>query len=209
MNVLVIEDQPITALGVERLVMENFDTSHIHIATTGKQALHKINEFSFQLVIMDIVLPQTDSHALLFDIMRLQSNCKVLIYSNNRDEVYAMSYVSMGASGYLNKINPKEDFVMAIKMILGGQLFLSERVIRNNINQKTKKVNTESPFKKLSKRELEFFNHYIKGSRIKDICGIMNVEQSTAATLKKRMMTKLGVDGMVNLINIANEFGYK
>lgn len=209
MNVLVIENQPITALGIESVCRDHFNPLEVFAVESSQQALCKINKFRFQVVIMDIALPQTDSHALLKEITRIQSDCKILIYSNNQDDVYAMSYISMGASGYLNKTNSKEDFVMAIKMILAGQLFLSERMIRKNLDCRTNTVNIESPFLKLSKREFEFFYHYIEGKRIKDIRCLMNIEQSTVATLKKRMMTKLGVDNVVDLINIAGEFGYK
>lgn len=209
MNVLIIEDHPITAMGVEQIFEDYFECSEVHIASNGKDAINKINTISFKVMIMDIVLPDTDTHALLFEALRVQPNSKILIYSNYQDEIYAMPYISMGASGYLNKTNSEENFVQAIKMILAGQLYLSQKVIQKNMNRKSNTANMGSPFQKLSKRELEFFNHLIKGYSVKDISAVMHIEPSTAATLKKRMMKKLCVTGIVELIKVADEFGYK
>lgn len=209
MNVLLIEDHPITAMGIEQVFEDHFDSVKVHIATNGKEALNKINAFSFKVIVMDVVLPDTDTHALLFEALRIQPESKILIHSNCQDEIYAMPYISMGASGYLNKTSSEIDFVQAVKLVMSGQLVLSQKVMQKNINRKTNAANLGSPFQKLSKRELEFFNHLIKGDSIKDISVVMHIEPSTAATLKKRMMKKLGVTGMVELIRVADEFGYK
>lgn len=209
MNVLIIEDHPITAMGIEQVFDDHFDSAKIHFAINGKEAIQKLNSMPFKVIVMDIVLPETDTHALLFETLRIQPDSKILIHSNYQDEIYAMPYISMGASGYLNKSSSELDFVQAIKLVMAGQLVLSQQVMRKNMNHKTNSANLGSPFQKLSKRELEFFNHLIKGDSIKDISTVMHIEPSTSATLKKRMMKKLGVTGMVELIKVADEFGYK
>ena len=66
----------------------------------------------------------------------------------------------------------------------------------------------DNPFLKLSKRELELYKHLIQGVYIKKIGRIMNIEQSTATTLKKRMFTKLGVSNMIELTQLSIEYGY-
>lgn len=209
MNVLLIEDHPITAMGIKHVFHDNFESTEVHIASNGKESLVLLNSTAYTVVVMDIVLPDTDSHALLFNIKRLQPEAKILMYSNCQDEVYAMPYISMGANGFLNKSHPEEDFVLAVKMILANQIFLSQRVINKKIKKKLFTLDMGSPFRTLSKRELELFNHLMKGERMKDISSTMNIHQSTAATLKKRLMKKLGVDSMVDLVNVAVEFGFK
>lgn len=209
MNILIIENHPITALGTKQVLEDNFDAVNVQIAPDGNVAVNIMNDNSYEVIVMDIVLPDTDSHALLHDIKRLQPQSNVLIYSNSQDEVYAMPYIKMGASGFLNKSKSEEDFILAIKMVSSGQLFLSQQVIKKSMNNQNNSLELESPFQKLSKRELELFNHIIKGKRMKVISSTMNIEQSTTATLKKRMMIKLGVNNMVELINLSNEFGFK
>lgn len=209
MNVLLIENHPIMAKGIQHVFENHFEIINVDISKNGKQALEALNNNTYKVVVMDIVLPNTDSHTLLHHIKRLQNEAKILIFSNNQDEVYALPYITMGANGYLNKSQSEQDFVLAIRMILAGQLFLSQRVINKKMKINSYNNEPDTPFKKLSKRELELFNHLMKGKRMKDASTIMNIHQSTAATLKKRMMKKLGVNSLVDLINLAKEFGFK
>lgn len=208
MNVIHIDNHPIIALGAQKIFEENFKDAKFYYAKNGKEALAKFNEISFKIAILDIVLPKTDTQALLTKIRNLQPKCKILIYSNYQDKIYAMRYISMGASGFLNKSKSEKDFVMAINMILAGQLFISQEIAQHSISSTKGNTNYSNPFEDLSKRELELFNHLIKGEQMSHVCDVMNIQQSTSATLKKRIMTKLSVTNMVELINLAKEYGY-
>jgi len=208
MNVLNVEDHPITALGIKNIFEDHYKEANFYQVSNGNDALKKLNEISFKIVILDIVLPNTDTHALFKSIRKLQPECKILIHSNYQDEIYAMRYISMGASGFLNKSKPEDEFVMAINMILAGQVFVSQEVVQNSMGANKETLNYNNPFENLSKRELELFNHIIKGEQMKYICDVMKIQQSTSATLKKRIMNKLGVKNMIELINLAKEYGY-
>lgn len=208
MNVLVVDKNPINAIGCKKIFEDHFKAAKVHNTNNGEKAIHKLNTISFDVVVMDIVLQDTDAQSLLYEILRIQPKAKILIFSNNQDEIFAMPYISMGASGYLNKTSSEADFVLAINMIITGQLVMSQHLTKKNANKKTSTLGIKCPFQKLSKRELELFDHLIKGERIQDISKIMNIAPTTAATLKKRIMVKLNVKGMVDLIKVACEFGY-
>lgn len=208
MTVLVVEDHPVFAFGIQNILENNFENVKFHHAVSGKEAVDKLNSNSFKIMILDVVLPGTDTHTLLYEALRIQPEIKTLMYSNNPERLYAMHYISLGANGYLNKSRSEKDLVMAINSVLAGQLFVSQEAVRANIDPKTKSINLSNPFDKLSYRELEVFNHVVKGKRLKDICEIMNIEQSTVATLKRRLMAKLKVDNLIGLINTATEYGY-
>jgi|AntRauTorckE5430_2_1112549.scaffolds.fasta_scaffold00304_4 DNA-binding NarL/FixJ family response regulator len=209
MKALVIEDHPVFAFGIQNILENNFEDVEFHHTINGKKALEKLNNISFEIMVLDVVLPHTDTHALLYEALRIQPELKTLIYSNNPEKIYAMHYISLGANGYLSKARPEKDLVMAIHAILAGQLFLSQDVVHKNVDPKTKCIDLSNPFEKLSSREFEVFNHVIKGEQLKDICEIMNIEKSTVSTLKRRLMTKLRVNNLISLMNTAIEYGYK
>lgn len=209
MNVLHIDDHPITVMGVKHLFEDHFEGVVFHHAKNGKEALIKLNSIDFTLMILDVVLPETDTHSLFFETRRIQPTLKALIYSNYPENIYAIPYIKMGATGYLNKSSSEAEFVRAIQTIIRGQLYISQDLLHNNIDHQNNSLNLGNRFDELSKRELEIFNHIIKGEKMKNICAIMHIEQSTSSTLKKRVMQKLGVDSMVELLNIANMNGYK
>jgi DNA-binding NarL/FixJ family response regulator len=101
---------------------------------------------------------------------------------------------------------PKAEFILAIHNLIAGKLYLNIEQLQTQKKNIGKNKVEISPFERLSGRELELFTHLITGLRIKEITHIMNIEQSTAATLKKRIMTKLGVDNMVDLVKLSTVF---
>jgi len=209
MNILLIEDHPITAMGVTKTLETCYKNAQTQHVKNGKDALAIIHKCTFNLIICDILLPDTDTQNLVFEILRLQPNIKILMLSSYQDEIYAIPYLSMGASGYINKNKSEKEFIMAVEMVMAGQVAISQQIIHNNLNRNNSSYTLENPFNKLSKRELELLNHLLSGERMKDICRIMKIEQSTSSTLKKRIMTKLGVASMMDLFNLANQFGMK
>jgi DNA-binding NarL/FixJ family response regulator len=195
-------------MGVAHLFEDHFDGVVFHHAKNGKEALLKLNSIAFTVMILDVVLPDTDTHALLFETRRIQPQLKTLIYSNYPEHIYAMPYIKMGAVGYLNKAILEDEFVKAVKTILSGQVYISQDLMHSNINQHTNSFTLGNPFDTLSNRELEIFNHIIEGKKMTAIRIVMKIEQSTTSTLKKRLMLKLGVTNMVDLINMAKAYGY-
>jgi two-component system invasion response regulator UvrY len=207
MNVLNIEHHPVTALGVEKLFKENFDDITYYHTSDGENIPSILKETSFDVIVLDIIIPNTDIHNLLIKIRNKQPNAKILIFSHYSEGLYAMHYISLGVNGYLRKSSSVENFVFAIKMILNGQLYISNDLVQKNMDTKTKKF-TGNHFETLSNRELEIFGHIVNGISMKRICNIMSIEQSTSATLKKRMMQKLKVNNMVELVKLSIINGY-
>ncbi|MCH8555752.1 MAG: response regulator transcription factor [Schleiferiaceae bacterium] len=204
--ILIVEDHPVTAIGSKIMLEETFKDITTYLATNGSEALKEIKKQAMDVVILDIILPDTDTHSLLQEILRLQPKAKVLAFSSCNDEVFAMPYVRMGAAGYISKSAPKTDFILAVQNLIAGKLYLSTELLQTYMEKAGKGKHGATPFEKLSARELELLTHLIKGVRIKEITHIMNIEQSTAATLKNRVMTKLGVDNIIDLVKLANEY---
>lgn len=207
MNILIIDDHPIIAIGLKRVLRDNFEPKEMDVATSGHEAMELLQAHQYTICVLDLVLPNTDTHALLKQILMVQKKCKVLVYSSSPDEVYAMNYIREGASGFLNKNAPLDDFVTAVGMLLNGKMYISERILRSNFSKTAAALNPfENPFNKLSKRELELLTHVLQGKKNKEISQVLSIEQSTTATLKGRLMRKLGVNSVVELIALAKEY---
>jgi DNA-binding NarL/FixJ family response regulator len=208
MNILIIEDHPITSLGLKNIIESNFKVKQIDITVDGKSSVKMAKKNNYNLITLDIVLPDTDTQSLLGNLKRITPTSEILIVSNKDPKVYAMSYISSGASGYIKKTEKSRNIVTAINTILQGQIYLSKEVFINNLNNNKCGLANNSPTSKLSDRELEVFRHLLNGDRIKDISMIMNIHQSTASTLKKRIMKKFDVDNLIDLkikANLNNE----
>lgn len=210
MNILIVEDHPVMALGTKMLLEDNFEHLVVDIVGDGKNCIKHVKANLYDIIIQDIELPHTDSLRLLEVIKTLQPKTKVLIYTYKSDEVYALTYINQGASGYLNKSNSEERLILAVKSILHGQFVLNQNVMYNQLQHSGKKGLSKS-FQDLTERELELVRHLIKGERLKDIGNTMNIAQSTVSTLKSRIFNKLNVNNIIELSEIYHdiEFNHK
>jgi DNA-binding NarL/FixJ family response regulator len=203
MKVLIIDDHPITVLGLEHLFTTHFPDFEVTNAGNSKDARHYILNDSADLCILDITLPQTDTHSLLHFLLSKHPKCKVLMYSNSPDAIFALNFIKLGAKGFLNKNVPQSDVIAAIKAILAGQVYFSQNVLPAILQSMTGNSN-KTAFEKLSPREMELFNHLIQGKSGKEICEILSIEPSTVTTIKSRLLKKLNAKSVVDLIRYFN-----
>jgi DNA-binding NarL/FixJ family response regulator len=209
MNVLIIEDHPITAMGLKVIIEENFENPKVDIAHNGKEALNFVKNKAYKIILLDITLPNTDTQSLVNKLKRVTENTEILICSNNDPNMYAMNYISMGASGYIHKSSSKQQMVTAINTVLEGQVYVSKEILQNSLNNKGQVIGQQKKLiNHLSNRELEVLTHLLNGKRINDIKATMNIHQSTASTLKKRIMEKANVDNLMDLKKKADEGGF-
>lgn len=209
MNILIIEDHPVTAMGLKMIITENFESPKIDISHQGQEALDEVKQENYDVIILDITLPNTDTQTLLDNIKRISKNSEVLICSNSDAKIYAMPYITMGASGFIHKSFTDQQLVTAINLILEGQTYLSRKVLYNSLNKKGDvKDQNDDLTKQFSGRELEVFKHLLNGKRIKHISEIMHIHQSTVSTLKKRILAKAAVDNLIDLKKKADELGF-
>lgn len=199
MNILIVEDHFVSALGVELLLKREFETVEIEIAGNGQECLHALRSTVFDLVILDLLLPDTDTAGLIQNIL-LHANTKILALTGLKDEVFAQRYLQLGVHGYVNKHSAKDNVLLAVKTVLSGNLFIPASAIKKpeNVNQ--------NPFSKLSKREMEVILQLLEGKSTAQASKIMAIASNSASTLKARAFKKLGVDNVVDLSKKYDEY---
>ena len=127
---------------------------------------------------------------------------KVLIYSGQSEDVYALSTIRAGASGYLSKTSDSENLAAAIKKVARGSMFITNELAqRLAFDQGSKKPRRF--FRKLSTREVEVLKMLASGKRNKEVALGLNLNEKTVSTYKARLMKKLNVDNMVDLLQQA------
>jgi DNA-binding NarL/FixJ family response regulator len=205
MNFLIIEDHNVTALGIEMLVKEYYAVNRIDKANDGGSANKLTCTHKYDVCFLDINLPNTDTNNLLHSVRSKQPDCKILVISNSPDAIYAMPYLRLGAHGYLNKSARPQDFKMAVDLILAGHIYIKESALRKDLNPKSQNIG--EPFVKLTPREMELLQQILMGRSGNEISKILKIEQSTVATIKNRLMNKIGAKNMVELTRLAIENG--
>lgn len=207
-KILIADDHNIVRTGLIFLLKEEFAQVEIDESRDGAGVWKNIQASAYDLIILDISMPQTDSLALLKNIFTLRPEQKVLILTMSSEEIYAKKYLQLGAKGFINKEAPPSEIRKAIASILNNKKYLSPRM-KDRLTEEVLEGRTENPFETLSPRELEIMNHLIEGKNVSEIAGILTVHISTISTHKARIMQKLGVYNIIELNRLIQTFNYR
>ena len=202
-DILLVDDHSIVRTGLKLLIHDFLPHSLIDEAYDGDSGFAKIKEKDYDLVIMDVNMPGTDSFGTLQSILAFKPNIKIIMFSMNAEEVYAKRYLKMGAMGYLRKDAPNSEIEKAITTVLNNKTYVSPELTQKMFSDLHSKHESENPFDKLSPREFEIVQHLAQGDSVAEISKKLNVHTSTVGTHKARIFEKLNCHNVIDLTNLA------
>jgi|SRR5210317_234526 len=201
-RVLVADHHPIIRIGLKLLFESVPDINIIGSVTNGIELLEFVENHEVDVILSEIDLPELNGITALRTLKREYSELKVIMFSAHPEEIYAVSTIKAGASGYLTKAVSTQTIKDAIYKVFNGGLFISNELAKLlTYNERTKSVG--QLYKKLSMREIEVLKLLSIGKRNKDISEELKINQKTVSTYKARLMKKLNVRNLVDLINQA------
>lgn len=204
LQMLIAEDHAIVRKGLEQIIKDEYTDSNIEFATNGDEAYSMVNGTPYDLVVLDINLPGTNSVGLFQQLLTLQPDLKILICSKSPEKIFAFRYLRLGASGYVEQSVPDDVLRDAVKGVLAGKKYCSNAVTDQIAERFSGRIPT-NPFDLLSDKEFEVGLHLIKGLQINEIAEVLDVHQSTIAARKVRILKKAGVTNIVELFNLARQ----
>lgn len=204
-KILIADDHVIVRTGLILLLKEELDEVEIDECRDGEGARKKIQNNAYDLVILDISMPFTDTFALLHNIFTLRPKQKVLILTMSREDIYAKKFLNLGVKGFINKEADRSEIREAIVSTLNNKRYLSSRM-RDTLTSEMLDEITPNPFEALSPRELEIMNHLLEGKNISEIATLLFLHISTVSTHKTNIMQKLGVSNIIELSKMVKMF---
>lgn len=202
-DILLIDDHSIVRKGLKMLIEDFIAHSNIDEAYDGESALQKIKQADYDLVVMDVNMPHTDSSGTLQTILAMKPGTKILIFSMNSEEVYAKRYLKMGARGYIRKEAPSVEIEKAINTVLNDKVYISPSLTQKLLSDLHTVSEPENPFDKLSSREFEIVQHMAQGESVAEISQKLNLHTSTVGTHKARIFEKLHLHNVIEISNLA------
>jgi two-component system, NarL family, invasion response regulator UvrY len=199
---LLIDDHAIVRSGIKFWLSAEYNPSKIDEAENGKQATEKIQDTDYDLLLLDIHMPETNSFDLLKYILNTKPNSKVLIFSMNSESMYAKRFLKAGAIGFVSKDAPIEELKKAVDLTLNNRKYFSDTFIESVLNEKIDKE-YNNPFSNLSTREFEIANLLLEGKPVGEISVLLNIKNSTTATYKARIFEKLKIENVLQLNELA------
>jgi two-component system invasion response regulator UvrY len=202
---LIIDDHVVIRTGIKFLLFDKYQPAEIHEASDGETALEQLKSNSYDLIIMDIQMPNTDSMGLMEFIKQEYPDAKVLVYSMSAEKIYARRFIKAGAMGFLSKDAPLQEITKAIDVILNNRKYISD-TMADLLAEDTYQKKQSNPFDNLSKREFEIAKLLLGGQTLTDISHTLKIQTSTVGTHKQRLFEKLSVTNLLELKELATTY---
>jgi two-component system invasion response regulator UvrY len=201
-KVLIADNHPIVRMGIKQVLNSASDFQIIDDVATTTELFAKLETLTPDVVILEMDIPEINGIATLRKIKQEYPDIRVLIYSGQSEDVYALSTIRAGAFGYLSKTADLDYIITAVRKVSEGNMFitneLAQRLAFDEGTQKPRRF-----FRKLSTREVEVLKLLASGKRNKDVALGLNLNEKTVSTYKARLMKKLNVDNLVDLLQQA------
>lgn len=200
---LFVDDHAIVRTGLRQVIEDFIPQCDIDEANDGDSALERIKHNNYDLVIMDVNMPNTDSFGTLTTIFSMKPLTRIIMFSMNAEEIYAKRYLKIGAMGYLRKDADGNEIQKAVETVLDNKKYISPELSQKFLDDLQQKNNSENPFDKLSPREFEIVPHLARGDSVTDISNKLHLHTSTVGTHKARIFDKLQCNNIIDLNKLA------
>lgn len=200
-KVLIVDDHPVVRRGLKAILQAEPDLSVIE-AGDSREALTQIKNHKLDLVILDLDLPGTNGIELLNEIKRQNKELGVLILSVYPEEQVAVRVLKAGASGFVSKEDAPDQLVKAIRKILNGRRYISEKVA-NLLLIHLEGSSEKGLHEKLSDREFQILTLLGEGKSVKQIAEILSLSIPTISTYRARILNKMEMKTTAELVRYA------
>ena len=202
---LLVDDHVIVRSAIKILLADLYNPTEIDEAMNGETAVVKLKENQYDLILLDIQMPNTDILGLMEYIRITYPAAKVLMFSMSAENIYAKRFMKAGAYGFISKEAPLEEITKAINVILSGKKYISE-ALAQKLAEDAFSGKSGNPFNELSPREFEISSLLLEGKTVTEISQTLNIQTSTVGTHKARLFEKLGVDNILQLKELATTY---
>lgn len=188
-----------------QLIDQEKDMVTLGEAATASQALNFIVARKPDLVIVDISLPDKNGLELIKDILVFQPDLPVLVFSMHDESIYAERVLRAGGRGYIMKQEGGKKLMLAIRQVLGGQIYVSEKVSSKilEIFSGNRVDAGDSPVGRLSDREFEVFQMIGEGKGTREIAVALHLSVKTVEVHRSNMKRKLALKNGIELVRFA------
>ena len=199
-KVLVVDNHPIIRTGLKLLFENNSEINVIGSVGSGVEIFEFVRRNDVDVIISEIDLPELNGITALRAIKKEHGNLKVIMFSYHPEEIYAISTIKAGASGYVSKAEDISTIENAIKKASAGEIYLSQKMAKH-LNFNDTKKSASKLYKRLSTREVEVLKLLSSGKKNKEIALELSINEKTVSTYKARLYKKLNVTNLVDLVH--------
>jgi two-component system invasion response regulator UvrY len=208
MRILIVDDHEIVFSGIKLIIQNAGEKYTLCNCYNGDECVALIKKQEFDLIIMDVNLPDTDTLQLIQLLKIRNPKVKILVFSMSPIEMYAKRFLKLGAFGYLSKQSTSEEFLLAVRTVLNGKKYISDDVAQI-LADDVAEGRSDNVFSRLTDRELEVLRLFLKGYSGKEIATMTNLHPSTIGSHKSNIFEKLNVKNLIELKELARLYNFE
>lgn len=205
LNILIVDDHTIVREGLRALIDKEPDMKVVAEAGTGMEAIQNARDFSHDVIVMDISMPDMNGIDATRQIVRERPDARILALSMEADRRFVVEVLKAGASGYLLKDVVFTELAEAIRTVAAGEPYLAPRVAEIVVKEYLQRIPLQETLTcdSLTQREREILQMIADGMNSKDIALVNGVSVKTVENQRLGIMQKLGLFSIASLTKYA------
>jgi DNA-binding NarL/FixJ family response regulator len=205
-KVLIADDHPIVRQGLRHILSDIPDMEVTGEAVNGQEAMDQIRAGGWDVLVLDITMPDRSGFDILKELKHEQPDLPVLVLTIHAEDQLAVRVLKAGASGYLTKENAPAELVKAIRKVVSGGRYISPALAESLAFGLD--ANSDRPrHRALSDREFQVMQMMASGKTLAEIAEELSLSAKTVSTYRTRLLEKMDFKTNAEIIRYAFENG--
>jgi len=191
-RVLIADDHPVVRAGMRQIISSHPQITVTADAASGQEVLEAISRSEFDVILLDISMPEPSGIDLLNMIKAAQCDAAILFMSMYPEDQFAVRLLKSGASGYLTKESAPDQLITAIRKVAEGGRFVSPllaEILADNLVTSSDRPTHET----LSNREYQIFCMLAAGTSVSKTAAELSLSVKTVSTYRTRILKKMNM----------------
>lgn len=201
---LIVDDHPIVRKGVRDLLLQDGVCSKVVEADNAAAAMSAVRREPWDLLILDIALPDKHGLEVLKEVKLLRPTTPVLMLSLYPEREFALRAFKAGAAGYVTKDRAPDELLTAVKEVVAGRRYIT-RSLADQMAAFIDSGQPATPHDRLSDREMEVLRFLGQGKTVSAIADDLALSVKTISTYRSRLLEKLKLHTTADLVRYAIE----
>jgi DNA-binding NarL/FixJ family response regulator len=201
-KVLIADDHQMMREGLKQILSDTEDIIPLNEAKDGLDVLRKVEDDSFDVILLDISMPGMNGLDVLKQLKITKPELNVLILSMHPEEQYAVRLLKAGAAGYLNKDEAPDELIKAIRVVSRGRKYIGPSLAERLAVMIEEGVE-KPPHERLTDRELQVVTLIAQGKMNKEIADELKLSPKTTSTYRSRALKKMNMKSNAEIMHYA------
>ena len=201
-KICVADNHPVVIQGIKSYFETNTHIDVVASATNLENLVNLLQDKTIDIVVLDLDLLGISSIRDIKGLVKDFSDSKIILFTAVSEKMYAPTAVKAGVSSYVMKTATLKELESVISKVAKGETVINDEV-KKAIQLLSKGKKADRLFKKLSTREVEVLRYLNDGKKNKEVAEILGLDEKTISTYKLRLLAKLNVSNLVDLLNKA------